>query len=120
MAPLILSPVKCEIRAVIRLLQAQNESSEIVKGRFCLAQSFHEFWRHQGLSYITIFGVHISSAFSEFPAPLSDHTDAHNVGFIHVTQLAVDWKLLLSVQKSDNGTILAVGGKWYQYRHFFS
>ena len=68
-----------------------------------------------------VFFVHIGLAFSELPAPSSDHTVTHNVGLIHVAQLAVElcWRLLLSVQKSDNYTNLAVGRRQYQCCQFF-
>ena len=77
----------------------------------CLFHTFLQFWQHKRQAATTIFVVHIGSAFSELTAPLSDHTVAH-VGSIHVAQLAVDlfWRLLLSVQKSDNCKNLAVGG----------
>ena len=35
--------------------------------------TFYQFWHHQGRSVTTVFVVHIRSAFSEFPAPASDH-----------------------------------------------
>ena len=67
-----------------------------------------------------VFFLHIGSAFSELPIPLSDHIVAHNFGSMHVAQLAVDfcWRLLLSMQKSDNCTNLAVGRRQYQCGHF--
>ena len=82
--------------------------------------TFHQFWRHQGWSATTVFPVHIGLAFSELPSPSSDHTVTHNVGSIHVAQLTVDlcWKLLLSLQKSDNCKNLAVGRRQYQCSHF--
>ena len=63
---------------------------------------------------------YIGLAFNELPIPLSDYTVAHNVGSIHVAQLAVDlgWRFLLSMQKSDKCTNLAVGGRQYQYSRF--
>ena len=63
---------------------------------------------------------HVGLAFSELPAPSSDHTLAHNVRSIHMAQLVMDlcWRLILSMQKSDNCTNLAVGGRLYQCSHF--
>ena len=74
---------------------------------------------HYGLWLAHWFGLRWI-AFSDFPAPSSDHTVHHNILSMQVAQLAVDlcWNLLLSVQKSDNRTNLAVGGWQYQCSHF--
>ena len=63
-----------------------------------------------------VFVMHIGWAFSELLVALSDHTVTQNVRSIHVAQLVVDlcWKLLLSMQKSDNCLNLTVGRKQYQ------
>ena len=75
-----------------------------------LPQTFHQFWQHQEWLTTMVFFVHIGPAISEWLAPSSDHTVAHDVGSVHMAQLAVDLCLilLLSMQKSDNCRTLTV------------
>ena len=99
------------------------ESSEVCEAsvlKNCLPHTLHQFSRHQRRSPTMVYVVHFTTAFSELPAPSSDHTVAHNVVSMHVAQLAVNlsWRLLLSVQKSDNCTNIAAGGRQYQFSHF--
>ena len=89
--------------------------------RFSVKKALHETEEMKILaSPGSVFVVHIGSAFGELPTPSSDHTVAHNVRSMHVAQLEVDlcWRLLLSVQKSDNCTNLSVGGRQYRCSHF--
>ena len=65
----------CQISASLAVPILQN----------CLPYTFRQFWHHQGRLASTVFIMHIGSAFSELPAPSSDHTVAH-VGSIHVAQ----------------------------------
>ena len=52
----------------------QKVTSEVLVLKNCLSHSFHQFWNNQERSATTVFFEHISSAFSELPTPLSDHT----------------------------------------------
>ena len=115
---LILSPQTCRFMRLSDLRDFRNGEAPILQ--IFLSHTFHQFQRHQGRSATTVFVVHNNSAFSDLPVPSSDHTIAHNVGFIQVAQWAVDlcWRLFLSVQKSDNRTNLAVGVRQYQCSHF--
>ena len=97
-------------------LTREFRNCEALVPQNCMLHTFHQFWHHQGWMATMVFIVHFGLAFIELPTPSYDHTVTHNVGFIHMAQLAVDlcWRLLMSVQKSDNCMSLTVGGRQYQ------
>ena len=97
-------------------LTKEFKNCEVTVLQYFFPHTFHQFWHHQGWSVTTVFVVHIGSAFSQLPAPSSDHTVTHMSGPYMWHNLC--WRFLLSMQKSDNCTNLTVGRRQYQCSDF--
>jgi len=103
------------LKLVLGVCVNSSESSDIVKRRFPRthwSNFLNEFIRHNWVSSLTTFVMHISAPIPEFSVSFCHTTVAHNIITVYTTQSTMNLgrALSLCVKKTNHSTYLAAGG----------